>query len=291
MGGIFGLKDHVRLKGADDLFHELVEGCRSRSRPSTAGYSSLKMLDRFMDPDNQIEITGAERMSKLINECAEVIFDTVPVMMFKVDEEGMFLKVNPRWLSAMGYESQEVLGQRFTGFLTEECRIQSLSDTLPLFWESGRVHSSSCRLLRKDARVLYVALDAVVTQEPPGKRSAIGVFRKADDLVQWQWAKNSIKALQSLISVQHGMEKAFPANHGHPLTRLAGPQLSEHPGRQTDQPVAFRELPSELLSTLQDVAETLGVLADLAADDTAGPQSQPHQLVTLAETFQTALAA
>ena len=244
-----------------------------------------------MTPDAQIGITAAvEKISSLVNECADVIFNTVPVMMYKVDEEGMFLKVNPRWLSAMGYQREEVLGHRFIGFLTEECRIQSLSDTLPLFWESGRVHSSSCRLLRKDARVLYVALDAAVTQEPPGKRGAIGVFRKADDLVQWQWAKNSIKALQSLISAQHFMEKAFPANRGHPPARQAVPQLSEHPGRQTDQPQDFRELPSELLSTLQDVAETLGVQADLAADDTAGPQSQPHQLVTLAEAFQTVLA-
>lgn len=243
-----------------------------------------------MNPNSQCRITGAKRVSALVDRCADVIFDTVPVMMYKVDEEGTFLKVNLRWLSAMGYESQEVLGQRFTDFLTGECRVQSLSDTLPLFWESGRVHSSACRLLRKDARVLYVAWDAVVTQAPLGKLGAVGVFRKADDLVQWQWSKNSIKALQSLTLAQHGMERAFPASQGHPFTRQAGPQLPEHPGGKTDQPQALRGLPSELLSTLQDVSDTLEVLADLATDDTVGPQSQPHQLVTLAEAFRTTLA-
>ena len=243
-----------------------------------------------MNPDTQLGMSAADRLSNLINECADVIFNIVPVMMYKADEEGVILKVNPRWLSAMGYEIQEVVGQRFIGFLTEECRIQSLSDTLPLFWESGRVHSSSFRLLRKDARVLYVAMDAVVVQEPLGNRSAVGVFRKADDLVQWQWAKNSIKALQSLASAQDGMESIFLTNEGRPSTRQAVAHLPDHPGGRSDPPQAFHGLPPELLSTLQDVAETLEVLADLATDDTAGTQSHPHELVTLAEAFQTTLA-
>ncbi len=243
-----------------------------------------------MTPDAPIGITAVEKISSLVNECADVIFNTVPVMMYKVDEEGVILKVNPRWLSAMGYESQEVLGHRFTDFLTEECRIQSLSDTLPLFWESGRVHSSSCRLLRKDARVLYVAMDAAVTQEPLGKRSAVGVFRKADDLVQWQWSKNSIKVLQSLTSAQHGIERIFPANEGHPSTRQAVTHLPDHPGGRSDPPQSVRKLPSELLAIFQDIVDTLAVLADLATDDTAGPRSHSHELVTLADAFRTTVA-
>ena len=244
-----------------------------------------------MNPDTQLGMSAADRLSNLINECADVIFNTAPVMMYKMDEEGVILKVNPRWLSAMGYEIHEVVGQRFIGFLTEECQLQSLSDTLPLFWESGRVHSSSCRLLRKDARVLYVAMDAVVTQEPLGELGAIGVFRKADDLVQWQWAKNSIKALQSLGSAQRGMERIFQTNEGRPSTRQAVIHRPDHPGGRSDPPQSARKLPSELLAIFQDIADTLNVLEDLAANETAGSQSHRHELATLAEAFQTALNA
>ena len=243
-----------------------------------------------MNPDTQFGMSAADRLSNLINESADVIFNIVPVMMYKADEEGVILKVNPRWLSAMGYEIQEVVGQRFIGFLTEECRIQSLSDTLPLFWESGRVHSSSCRLLRKDARVLYVAMDAVVVQEPLGNRSAVGAFRKADDLVQWQWAKNSINALQSLASAQHGMERIFPTNQGRPSTRQAVTHLPDHPGGRSDAPRSVRKMPSELLAIFQDIVDTLNVLEDLSANETAGSQSHRQELATLAEAFQTAVA-
>ena len=179
----------------------------------------------------------------------------------------------------MGYEDREVLGRQFTDFLTEECRVQTLSDGLPLFWEAGRVHSAAYRLLRKDARVLYVALDAIVTPGPRGDRRALGVFRKADDLVQWQWAKNSIKALQSLVLAQHGVERLFLTNDWRPLPD------------QVESPQDAHEIPWELLAIIQDIADSLQVLADLAAEDTATPQSHPHALVTLAEAFQTALAA
>jgi len=132
--------------------------------------------------------------------------------------------VNPRWLSAMGYESQEVVGQRFIGFLTEECRIQSLSDTLPLFWESGRVHSSSCRLIRKDARVLYVALDAVVTQNRWVSWTPSGSFAK---LTTW-FNGNGRKTLSRLSKALNQLNTAWKEFSRHPkVIRLQGkPYLS-----------------------------------------------------------------
>jgi hypothetical protein len=45
------------------------------------------------------------------------------------------------------------------------------------------------------------------------------------------------------------------------------------------------------MATIQDIADSLKVMADLTANDTADPNSQPHPLVTLSEAFQSALAA
>ena len=242
-----------------------------------------------MDPNTQNGPTRTEKIFTLVNECADVIFDAVPVMMHSIDEDGIFLKVNHKWLSAMGYQSEEVIGHQITGFLTEECRIQALSDGPPLFWEAGRVHSAAYRLSRKDGRVLYVALDAVVTPEAAGDRRALGVFRKADDLVQWQWAKNAMTALQSLVLAQHGIERIFLANEWPSLPDQAEPHPSVNPEDLPDPPQPAEELSWELLAIIQDIADSLKVLADLAADDTANPNS--HSLLILSEAFQTALAA
>ena len=51
-----------------------------------------------MNPDTQLGISAADSLSNLINESADVIFNIVPVMMYTPDEEGVILKVNPRWL-------------------------------------------------------------------------------------------------------------------------------------------------------------------------------------------------
>ena len=159
MGGIFGDKHHVMLKGSGGLLHTrlicLGDGIVAAGRrPCTARPIILKTWGYLMDPNTQSGSTHTEKMFILVNECADVIFDAVPVMMHSIDEDRIFLKVNPKWLSAMGYQTEEVVGHQFTGFLTEECRIQALSDGLPLFWEAGWVHSAAYRLSRKDGRVL-----------------------------------------------------------------------------------------------------------------------------------------
>ena len=134
-------------------------------------------------------------------------------------------------------------------------------------------------------------MDAVVTPEAVGVRRALGVFRKADDLVQWQWAKNAIKALQSLVLAQHGIAIIFLANEWPFPEDQAELHPSVNPQGLSDPPQPAEELPWKLLAIIQDIADSLKVLADLAADDTADPNSQPHSLVTLSEAFQSALAA
>jgi PAS domain-containing protein len=69
-----------------------------------------------MDPNIQSGSTRTEKMFILVNECADAIFDAAPVMMHSIDEDGIFLKVNPKWLSAMGHQTEEVEGHQFTGF-------------------------------------------------------------------------------------------------------------------------------------------------------------------------------
>ena len=54
-----------------------------------------------MDPNIQSGSTRTEKMFILVNECADVILDAVPVMMHSIDEDGIFLKVTPKWLSSM----------------------------------------------------------------------------------------------------------------------------------------------------------------------------------------------
>ena len=49
-----------------------------------------------MDPSTQSEPTRTEKMFILVNKCADVISDTVPVMMHSIDEDGIFLNVNSR---------------------------------------------------------------------------------------------------------------------------------------------------------------------------------------------------
>jgi len=81
-----------------------------------------------------------------------------------------------------------------------------------------------------------------------------------------------------------GDEWPFPADQ-------AEPHPSVNPQGFSDPPQPAKELPWELLAIIQDIADSFKVLADLAADNTPDPNSQPHSLVTLSEAFQSALTA
>ena len=127
-----------------------------------------------------------ERMSKmsdLVAECENILFDEAPVMVYSIDESCSLLKVNCRWLAEMGYQAEEVLGHECSDFLTEECSIQVRAEVLPLLWEVGRAHSIGFSLLRSNGRVLDVSLDAIVAPQPLGQSHVLGGFHDRDDLV------------------------------------------------------------------------------------------------------------
>ena len=68
-----------------------------------------------MNPDTQLRKTPADRLSHLIKECADVIFNIVLVMMYKADEEGVILKVNP----SLQFRSVRLLGSLVCASLSE----------------------------------------------------------------------------------------------------------------------------------------------------------------------------
>ena len=84
----------------------------------------------------------------------DVVFDCAPVMLHSIDRDGRIVKVNRRWLQELGYEESEVIGRRSTEFLTDESRTRALSDTLPLFWQTGSAHGlGGTNSLRKMVRL------------------------------------------------------------------------------------------------------------------------------------------
>ena len=133
-----------------------------------------------MPQENFREGQHIEVPLKMITECYDILFDQAPVMMHSINREGYLVKVNQRWLRKLGYEIDETMGRKSVDFVTDESRWRALQDTLPLYWETGRLRSIGYGFVRKNGRVLNVLLNADPEPKPkPRWELHFGAMAKA----------------------------------------------------------------------------------------------------------------
>ena len=171
-----------------------------------------------------------EQALGLFSEWREFLFDLAPVMMHLTDENGIPVKVNRRWLSSMGYERTEVLGQLSVEFLTDESRLVAVRDTLPLFWEVGAARSIGYRMVRRNGRPFDVLLDAELMGNSDAGTSTIATIRPRHDQTGWHWASAALESLQDLDQVQRHLNPVL--SRGLPETKNAGANSPELLGQR-----------------------------------------------------------
>jgi PAS domain S-box-containing protein len=96
------------------------------------------------------------------------LYSKSPVMLHSIDAEGRILSVSDRWLEAMGYSREEVLGRKSTDFLTPESRKKAQEVIIPEFRRTGKVDDVSYQFIRKDGQVLDIQISAVAEQDAKG---------------------------------------------------------------------------------------------------------------------------
>ena len=226
------------------------------------------------------------RMSDLVAEWEKILFEEAPVMVYTIDESCSLLKVNRRWLATMGYRAGDVLGHKCNEFLTEESGIQIQADVMPLLWEVGRAHSIGCSLLRRNGRVLDVSLDAVVTQEPLGRRHVLAALHDKDDLVQWQQAALTINALKGLFLAQNGIDRILSE---YEVSDPSAPiELLHNPEEAQSEETPF--LTGELVIVTQEIVSSLRSLVDLEGEHVNEIQDNRQVLKLMAENMETTLS-
>ena len=240
-----------------------------------------------MEQINDEQRERVERAQVAIGECADVMFEHAPVMLIAMNEEGVIVKVNQRWLAAMGYELDEVLGRKSIDFMTEESGSQAVADALPLFWQVGKAHSIGCELVRKDGRVFDFLLDAYMIEQPLGERIGLASLWERSRNSQRLLASTVVRTFLGLIRAQHILYGFLP------------PTVAEEPVHQTPevQPIspASRRIPEaaewgQLSDIAQEVSSDLHSMADVKELRMHSLANQRQELLLLAETFEITLA-
>ena len=167
-------------------------------------------------------------------------------MMHSINQEGELVKVNRRWLTTLGYAKDEVMGRKSVDFLTDDSRVQVVTDALPLFWRVGSARTIGLRFDRKDGRIFDGILDAEAVTSGDGVGTARATIRPRGDRTNWQEASSTLTALQKLDRIRDLIESLLASGN-------AGDQER---GLTIREELRGRELP-ELIEAAHEVSEIL----------------------------------
>ena len=96
------------------------------------------------------------------------IYHNTPAMLHSVDAKGRLISVSENWLEVMGYERQEVIGEKLTRFFTENSRNLAETTVFPAFFKTGTCKDIPYRFVKKNGEIIDVMLSAIGDRDNKG---------------------------------------------------------------------------------------------------------------------------
>ena len=90
-----------------------------------------------------------------------------PLSYQSLNSEGCFIDVNPAWLKTFGYSREEVLGRKFSDFMTDSSG-KLVPERFPKLKKLGEVHDADFEIVRKDGRIVMVMLHGTSSYDENG---------------------------------------------------------------------------------------------------------------------------
>ncbi|MGI0494152.1 PAS domain-containing protein [Alkalinema pantanalense CENA528] len=116
------------------------------------------------------EITDRRRTEAALaryTEEVEDLYHNAPCGYHSLDPQGRFIRVNETELQWLGYSREEMIGQPFIKFCTDESR-QAFFQNFPVFLARGWVKNLEFDLFCKNGSILPVLLSATAVKDPDG---------------------------------------------------------------------------------------------------------------------------
>lgn len=97
------------------------------------------------------------------------LYEHTPVMLHSIDQQGRLISVSDTWLSKMGYERSEVLGQASIEFLSASSQQYAKTEALPHYFKTGICQDISYQFVKKNGEILDVLLSAIAERDTQGE--------------------------------------------------------------------------------------------------------------------------
>lgn len=125
----------------------------------------------FLYRKASIEITQRKSAEKALRESEtryRSIYHNTPAMLHSIDTKGRLVSVSDHWIEALGYQREEVIGQKLTRFFTENSRVHAEKNVFPEFIRTGFCKDIPYQFVKKNGRTIDVLLSAIGDRDADG---------------------------------------------------------------------------------------------------------------------------
>ncbi|TDY21949.1 diguanylate cyclase/phosphodiesterase with PAS/PAC sensor(s) [Paraburkholderia sp. BL6665CI2N2] len=96
------------------------------------------------------------------------LYETTPAILHSINSEFRLIHVSDLWLKTFGYGREEIVGQVWTGMLTDQSRKYAEETALPELFRLGYMEGVEYEVMRKDGNILNVVVSSVMTYDAAG---------------------------------------------------------------------------------------------------------------------------
>ena len=118
--------------------------------------------------DELLKRKAFERALQKSEERYRSIYHNTPAMLHSVDPSGCLISVSDNWIEIMGYEREEVIGQKLTRFFTPDSKSYAEATVFPEFFKTGFCKYVPYQFVKKNGEVIDVLLSAIADRDEEG---------------------------------------------------------------------------------------------------------------------------
>jgi PAS domain S-box-containing protein len=111
--------------------------------------------------DELLKRKAFERALQKSEERYRSIYHNTPAMLHSIDPNGCLISVSDNWLEIMGYEREDVIGQKLARFFTPDSKSYAETTVFPEFFKTGFCKDVSYKFVKKNGDVIDVLLSAI----------------------------------------------------------------------------------------------------------------------------------
>ena len=225
---------------------------------------------------NKMFMEEEERFRKLYME--------TPVIMHSLNKEGTIVEANEEWLTALGYEREEVIGHHWEDFMTEASKKFAFEVVLPETEKTGQAENIPFQMVRKNGDIIDVEMTSIIVTDGKGDERTRTVLADVSDRVRAE--KELEEQNEELKHINENLNQfAHIISHD-----LAGPlRAVQHTTSwiEEDLDETARKEIQEHIDRLKDQITHLGsLISDLSDYSKAGSNLQKAEEVDLEDSLK-----